>query len=381
MRPGAGRGDRQPGASSPEGGTTQPGWSGLGDQQGGGGLAEMSGRHRNRLAGCTQHPTVRPQPGSQASPPNLYLGLHSRTSGLSGQSQPREWRSAPASQGAGHVARGAKEAAGGSGGLLKERRGVPGREGGALGRQSERKAGGRGRGGGQGRHASGQAAPCTAPRGPRLQSRPHDAGSPCGVAPAPGERRQCAVSASWHLGPVTHLCEPSRQTAGNLDCPPRGRHRVAHSRPRTLRPIHPGSRSGGWVTGQAPPPKPAFVQSTQGLPTPECKALTLWGWAGGRAGRDRTACHQAGSPAGSRLPAAFAAECKDHDQDRSLSPGRLVLVNGTICMAGRCFPAGRLGPVQALGGCVQAAAGHQEPRCVADPDSAPTVCPESHCTP
>lgn len=160
MRPGAGRGDRQPGASSPEGGTTQPGWSGLGDQQGGGGLAEVSGRHRNRLAGCTQHPTVRPQPGSQASPPNLYLGLHSRTSGLSGQSQPREWRSAPASQGAGHVARGAKEAAGGSGGLLKERRGVPGQEGGALGRQSERKAGGRGRGGGQGRHASGQAAPC-----------------------------------------------------------------------------------------------------------------------------------------------------------------------------------------------------------------------------
>lgn len=189
------------------------------------------------------------------------------------------------------------------------------------------------------------------------------------------------VSASWRLGPVTRLCEPSRQTAGNLDCPPRSRHRVAHSRPRTLRPIHPGSRSGGWVTGQAPPPKPAFVQSTQGLPTPECKALTLWGWAGGRAGRDRTACHQAGSPAGSRLPAAFAAECKDHDQDRSLSPGRLVLVNGTICMAGRCFPAGRLGPVQALGGCVQAAAGHQEPRCVADPDSAPTVCPESHCTP
>lgn len=181
---------------------------------------------------------------------------------------------------------------------------MPGREGGALGRQSERKAGGRGRGGGQGRHASGQAAPCTrrlAVLGPRLQNRPHDAGSPCGVAPAPGERRQCAVSASWHLGPVTRLCEPSRQTAGNLDCPPRSRHRVAHSRPRTLRPIHPGSRSGGWVTGQAPLPKPAFVQSTRGLPTPECKALTLWGWAGGKGGQGQNCLSPGRKPC--RLPA------------------------------------------------------------------------------
>lgn len=116
---------------------------------------------------------------------------------------------------------------------------------------------------------------------------------------------------------------------------------------------------------------------------PNVKPLPSGGGRGeGRAGTELLVTRQEALLApGSRLPAAFAAECKDHDQDRSLSPGRLVLVNGTICMAGRCFPAGRLGPVQALGGCVQAAAGHQEPRCVADPDSAPTVCPESHCTP
>lgn len=73
---------------------------------------------------------------------------------------------------------------------------------------------------------------------------------------------------------------------------------MAHSRPRTLRPIHPGSRSGGWVTGQAPPPKPAFVQSTRGLPTPECKALTLGGGRGeGRAGTELLVTRQEALPA------------------------------------------------------------------------------------